>query len=372
MRLQFFIPSLTGGGAERVLSLISDELVNRGHDVCIVISDNDVAYKLNSRIELFCIKDVRLPVRGRFLEKQLCRARNFIRYKKQVGVLIKAFRPDVIITFMESQIFPILLFHKDIPVVSSEHNTMNRRFGYAIHFQRFVFNRFCDRITVLTVYDQQYAIRKGLKQTVVINNPLTYKPINKAEYEQLFQNRNNIFACGRINSWVIKGFDLLIKSFAEIAKDRPDVDLDIAGGGNEEDFIRLQDIAKECGVGNRVHFLGFRNDIDELMKTHSVFVLSSRTEGFGMVLIEAMSQGLPCVSFALPGPNEIIKDGVDGVLVPEQDCLLLSKQVLELVSNSELRYKMGLNAIENVDDYSIAKITDKWECLFNELIRKEE
>ena len=370
MRLQFFIPSLTGGGAERVLSLISAELVSRGHDVCIVISDKDVAYNLNPRIELFCIRDVRRPVKGWFLEKQICRIKNYIRYKKQVRVLIKQFSPDVITTFMEAQIFSILLFHKDIPVISSEHNTLNRHFGYAIRFQRFFLNRFYDRITVLTSYDQQYAIRKGLTQTVVINNPLTYKPISKVEYEKLFPNRRNIFACGRINSWEIKGFDLLIQSFAEIAKEEPDIDLDIAGGGNEEDFKKLQVIAKESGVGNRVHFLGFRNDIDDLMKTHSVFILSSRTEGFGMVLIEAMSQGLPCVSFALPGPNEIIKDGVDGMLVPEQDCLMMSKKVLLLLSNRELRYNMGLNAIENVGNYSITRITDKWESLFNEIIIK--
>lgn len=369
MKLQFFIPSLTGGGAERVLSLVSDELVKRGHIINIVITDREVSFKLNDRIVLSCIKDVRHPVIGGMFLKTLSRIGNYIRYKKQACLEIKRFKPDVIISFMESQMIPILLSHKRTPIVSSEHNTMSRKFGKVIYFQRFFLNKFFDRVTVLTSYDKEYAIKKGLKKTVVINNPLTFEPISNDKYESLFTQRKNILACGRINSWEVKGFDLLIKSFALLAKKDLNVELDIAGAGEEKDVNYLMNLASEFGVAGRVNFLGFRNDVSSLMRAHSVFVLSSRTEGFGMVLIEAMSQGLPCVSFALPGPREIFKDGEDGILVEEQNCVKMAESLLVMIGNEDLRYTMGKNAIRNVRRYSLGTITDKWERLFNELVK---
>lgn len=369
MRLQFFIPSLTGGGAERVLSLISDELVNRGHIINIVITNREVSYNLNDKIILSCIKDVRHSVEGGFFRKTFIRAGNYIRYKKQACSEIKRFRPDLIVTFMESQMIPILLSHGSAPIVSSEHNTMSRNLGRAIYFQRFFLNKFFDKVTVLTSYDKEYAIKKGLKKTVVINNPLTYKPIGDEEYERLFGKRKNILACGRINSWEVKGFDLLIKSFALLAKKVSNVELDIVGAGEDKDINHLKELASEQGVSERVNFLGFRNDIDSLMKSHSVFVLSSRAEGFGMVLIEAMSQGLPCVSFALPGPREIIQEGIDGLLVEEQNCDKMAESIGQMLGSEELRYRMGNNGVKNVGRFSLGTITNQWEQVFNELVR---
>ena len=369
MKLLFFIPSLTGGGAERVLSLISNELVNRGHIISIVITDSEVSYKLNDKIVLSCIKDVRHHVVGGLLRRTIIRAGNYLRYKKKACLEINSFKPDVIITFMESQMVPILLCHGHARIVSSEHNTMNRKFGKGIYFQRFFLNRFFDKITVLTSYDKEYAITKGLKKTVVISNPLTYNPISNDVYDSLFYKRKNLLACGRINSWEVKGFDLLIKSFALLTKKDPDIELDIAGAGTDKDFAYLKEIASRFGVSEKVHFLGFRNDIDYLMRIHSVFVLSSRTEGFGMVLIEAMSQGLPCVSFALPGPREIINDGVDGLLVEEQNYDKMAESIGKMMGCEELRYRMGKNGVKNVGRFSLGTITDKWEQVFNDLVR---
>ena len=167
-------------------------------------------------------------------------------------------------------------------------------------------------------YDKAYMARK-LLNTIVIPNPLSFPPMNEMEYEQTYDSRNNILACGRLNAYKVKGFDTLIQCFALIAPKYPKWNLDIAGTGSDADFERLRRMALDYGVGDRVNLIGFHSDIADVMKRHSIFALTSRSEGFGMVITEAMAMGCACASFDLTGPGEIIIDGIDGFLVENQN-----------------------------------------------------
>lgn len=99
--------------------------------------------------------------------------------------------------------------------------------------------------------------------------------VSEEEFDILFPDRKNLLACGRVDQWEIKGFDLLIKAFAGIAKSFPNWFLDIAGKGSDKSVSILKGIAKEYGIEDRIRFLGFQTDVREVMKSHAIFVLSS-------------------------------------------------------------------------------------------------
>ena len=269
----------------------------------------------------------------------------------------------------------IIQAHGRVPIISSERNTFDRKLYESEYIEKYVLNKKFDRVTVLTNYDKKF-IGDRLDNVVVIPNALTCQPITLEDYKRSFANKKNILACGRVSAIgedgkLVKGFDLLIKAFSMIANKHPQYDLDIAGDGTDEGFSFLKNLADKLGVGERVHFLGFIKDMDGLMKTHSVFVLSSRAEGFGRVVIESMAVGTPVVAFNCSGPSEIIEDGVDGYLVDKENVEQLSDRMSSILSNKESRYTFGENALNNVKRYSMDKIIVKWENLFKEVLEKK-
>jgi glycosyltransferase involved in cell wall biosynthesis len=124
----------------------------------------------------------------------------------------------------------------------------------------------------------------------------------------------------------------------------------------------------ERGLYDRVFLMGRTRRMGEALAAGSLFVLSSRFEGFGMVIVEAMSKGLPVVSFDCPrGPGEIIRPGRDGILVPEQDVEGLASGILELVEDEPARHRLGAAAVENARSYAVASIAERWEDLLRDL-----
>ena len=364
MKVLFFIHCLIGGGAERVTVNLSNELASRGHDVTIVLNKNIIDYELDSRIHIDFMpdskrrKDILRRIWG--LVKS-----NYNDYKGTKNIL-KQYKPDIIIASWGSKLIPIILTHGHIPIIASEHNTFDRKHKFRERVNRFYLNRFFDKVVVLTEYDKNFT-KKYLHNTEVIPNPLTFAPISHEEYEKSFSQRKNLLACGRIKAYHVKGFDNLIIAFSKIAHLHKDWDLDIAGAGSDESIAYLKQIASSNGVEERVHFLGFRKDISQLMKSHSIFALTSRSEGFGMVISEAMAMGCACVSYALTGPSEIISHQHDGLLVENQNVDKMSEALSILMSDESLRKTLGKNALESVRRFSCDTITDKWENLFNEV-----
>lgn len=361
MKVLFFINSLAGGGAERVLVNLSEGLIKDGHEVTAAVKDGAVAYQLNSELKVMFADRVQ-----HFWPSALLPVANYLHRYNITRAVINDTKPDVIIASWGSDLLYVLMLHGDIPIVSSEHNTFDRHHKPMEYVDRFWLNRFFDKVVVLTKYDKAFMARK-LKNTLVIANPLSFHPLTETEYEQSFHERRNILACGRLNAYHTKGFDTLIRCFASIADRHPGWDLDIAGTGSEKDVQRLESLAKEKGVEARVHLIGFHSDIADVMKRHSIFALSSRSEGFGMVVTEAMAMGCACISFDLTGPGEIIVDGIDGVLVEDQNEDAFAVALSKLMDDDKTRISMGRRAIEDVNRFSAEKITAKWEKMFKTL-----
>lgn len=155
-----------------------------------------------------------------------------------------------------------------------------------------------------------------------------------------------------------KGYDLLIQVFARIAQVHPEWKLKIFGAGAEE--RKLKQLIANLKAHNNIFLIPTSNSIKNEMMEASLYVVSSRHESFGMSIIEAMSVGLPCVSFSCSGPKEIIRDRVDGILVNEGDLEGLERAILELIENKNLRLLFGENARANVRRYSMNAIGNKW------------
>jgi glycosyltransferase involved in cell wall biosynthesis len=175
-----------------------------------------------------------------------------------------------------------------------------------------------------------------------------------------------VVAAGRLTRQ--KAFSVLIEAFAKVREAHPDWQLVIYGRGPRE--LHLHKAIAQFGVGANVTLAGPVRNLDAAMAEASIFALSSKFEGFPMVLLEAMSAGLPVVSFDCPtGPREIVESGRNGLLVPNGDVDALAAALLEMIEDEDLRRRCSEGALETAERYSLASIGQRWEQLIERLSR---
>lgn len=372
MNLLFVISSLHGGGAEGVISTLANEMTERGHCVTLVTNLSNQKYTISEKVNLI---DCRtwdydtsigsLPVR--FYKKIANRFRDYNNLKR----IIKSVNPDIVMSFLIWWLWQLVLICKGrIPLIFADRNAAEFKLKRGDFITRYILFKMADVVQVMSYHDKAY-LRKRYKKTVVMPNPLRFVPLSSKEYEEIFPKRNNILGVGRLDPQ--KGFDKLILAFAKVAEKYKDWDLDICGEDMEgiPYSIELKKLVDENNLTKRVHFIGFHKDIDAVMKSHSIFCLSSQHEGFPNVLSEAMASGLACISFDIvTGPHEIIMDGLDGIIVEDQNIDELAKGLSKVLEDRDLRYSLGLHAIENIKRYNKDKVVDKWEKMF-EYIKNE-
>lgn len=214
-----------------------------------------------------------------------------------------------------------------------------------------------DKFVVLTEEDAGYW--DMLANKVVIPNPITKLPSVVAD-----TNNKLAISLGRYTSQ--KGFDMLIDAWAIVAKLHPDWTLRIYGPGNSKPY---RDQVDKLGMQKHVFCLGSLDDVYKEMATASIYVLSSRYEGFGMVLVEAMATGLPCVAFSCPaGPKDIVSDHQDGILVEKNNVQKLAEAICFMIEHDKERQEYAAQAKINSQRFQLENIMQRWISLFNNII----
>jgi glycosyltransferase involved in cell wall biosynthesis len=222
-----------------------------------------------------------------------------------------------------------------------------------------------DGLAVLTDQDRQ-AYERAMNGTAP---PMWRLPntVREIEPPRADLSAKRIFAAGRLTPQ--KGYDFLLDAWAPVARKHPDWELKICGNGQSRS--RLEERIEEEGIGGQTILAGPTNDVPGEMAQASVYALSSRFEGFPLVLVEAMSKGMACVAFDCPtGPADIIDDHRNGLLVPAKDVDGLRTALLEMIEDEELRRRCGEAAIETARDYTMAAIGPKWEEMLQALLQQ--
>ncbi len=357
-RIAMVIRELGCGGAQRVLCTLSEGLVRLGNEVHVLT--------LSSRVPDF----LQLPpgvhrhhAGPDFQETfEWHEVRSRWRHFQMLREFILGVRPDVVVGHEEITNIEVLLAlaGSGVPVIATEHNDPRQhRIGLRWQLLRRVLYPGTAAVVVLNESIAEWArARVPRWKVVTIPNPIGREDVRAVDV--VGRSGNRVIGVGRLAPQ--KGFDLLIEAFAMASDAMPDWTLTIHGEGPERG--RLEGLVKRCGLERRVCLPGVTRNPAAEYAGSDLMVVSSRYEGFCMVLVEAMAAGLPVISFDCPtGPGEIVRNGVDGVLVPPGDVRGLAGAMLELMRDPGRRRQLGEAAREVLGRYGSEVIVDRWEQL---------
>lgn len=356
MKIYFFIGNMShSGGTERVLSVIAGGLSKRGHQVAIISlwGKDKVFFPLDEKVRIFWLES---KAGQHNILKQLYCLTAIVKYEKP-DFLVDV---DIILGF-----YSILVKRMDSGLhwISWEHFSSYQQFKKNNLLRKLVKKmicRFADQLIVLTEIDKRYYLdRFRLKCGITcIYNPIPYETDYQKQEEAPI-----VLAVGRLTE--IKGFDLLIQSWKMLENQYPGWLLLIAGEG--QDRTRLENIARQEGL-KRLRFIGTVYPIEKLYEKAAFLVSSSKNEGFGLTLIEAMHFSLPVVCYSCEsGPKEIVINEENGFLVEIGDTIGFAEKMALLMKNRKLRLEMGNIAKKSTVRFEKENILDQWEKVLGDV-----
>ncbi|MCD6024346.1 MAG: glycosyltransferase [Fibrobacteria bacterium] len=353
-RVVLAISSLRMGGAERVLTLLANHLAHAGCEVRVLTwspAGETAFFPLDARVRVLNLG--LSGVSGGWRRKVAANLRRIFALRRA----LRAARPDAVVSFMDATNVRVLVaaWGTGIPVFVSE-RTNAKVHPLAPHW-KFLRRLLYPRARAVVVPNEGCAsyFRSWLPQVRVIPNPVPDVPPAPAVLRV-----PSILAVGRLAR--LKGYDLLVRAFADIHERLPGWTVTIAGEG--EARAELEALIARRGLQQKVHLKGATRDPGQAMREASVFVLPSRVEGFPNALCEAMAHGMAVVATDCEaGPREILTDGVDGILVPVEDVGALAAALLRLAREPETRARMGARAAAISSRYSAPTVFAAWDSL---------
>lgn len=351
-RLCFLTGTLNAlAGAERMTATIANGLAEQGYDVTILsLWDTASCFMLHPSIQ----HEALFEERPSFKRAYAATVAGIRRHLKQhrIDVLIQ------VDTMLSLFALPAAL-GLEVRHIAWEHCHFDEDLGRrARRWARRLAARYCEQIVVLTERDRKRWMDalQPRSAVVYIPNPLPF-PIPE---QPAPRTSKTVLAVGRLVH--TKGFDILLNAWAIVQQHAPDWKLMIVGEGEERPA--LEALRDRLGLGDSVTLPGIYPDITQAYEQASIFCLSSRYEGFGLVLIEAMAFGLPIVSTACEtGPRELLEDGRDAVMVGVGDHLALANALVQLISNRSEVDRLGLSARRKAMQFSIGQIIWTWGTL---------
>jgi len=376
-RIVYCTPALYfAGGMERVLTLKANYFAEHfGYDITIILTDGEgkpLFYPLSEKVKV-----VNLNIGFEelwicsFVKKIVVYLKKQYLYKKMLKNELMRIRPDITVSMLRREINfindikdgskkigEIHINRANFRNFDSKDDNFIKRF-FAKIWMNDLTNKLkrLDRFVVLTEKDKEAWVE--LDNVCVIPNPLSFIPQNISKLTE-----KRVIAVGRYCHE--KGYDLLLKAWLIVQNSIADWRLEVFGEGDRSQYEEM--ISSLNMDRHRCILHGRSSNIQDEFEKSSLAVCSSKFEGFGLVITEAMSCGLPVVSFDCPwGPRAIIHDGEDGLLVENGNVEKLADAIIWMIQHPEMRSKMATKAIENVQRFSIEKIAEKWRTLFDAL-----
>lgn len=375
----------SAGGVERIVSYKASYLAEQlGYDITIIVTEGkgrECFFPLSDKVRVINFElGFEDLWKATFLRKVFLYLSKQRKYKKKLSAELMRIQPDITISMLRREINFLTSLKDGSKKIGELHvnranyrnfeandsNALKRLF--AKFWMRSLVGKLksLDQLVVLT--DKSKASWPELSNVTVIPDPISMPIIRVKERScKGVRSTKRVVTIGRYVYQ--KGYDLLLKAWAEVEKHYTDWTLDIYGMGDQTEYRQL--MADLCIDVDRCHLNGPVDDVGEVYKDSSIFVLSSRFEGFGLVLVEAMACGLSVVSFDCPaGPDEIITDGYDGLLAPSGDVKFLAQKLMLLMADEKLRTRLSQNARQSAQRYEMYSIAGKWVDLFNKLMTK--
>lgn len=343
-KIVFVIPNMTGGGTERVISLLSNEYVKMGYEVAIMqFAGYEKAYELNEQIEDFSIAT---QSKGNPLIwfKRILDMRKY--FKQNEGGYIFAF-------CVMGAVFSVIstLGLKNYILVGERNNpescNMPRLRNWAYHR--------ANKITFQTEYGITYFDKKIAKKAVVIPNP-----IDESQIPERFEGTRKKWVCtvGRLHKQ--KNQKLLLEAFREFQQQFPEYELHVFGQGELQEELKQQ--ADTLGISSKVVWHGFCANVKEEIKDSRMFVLSSDYEGISNSMLEAIAIGVPTITTDCPiyGARCYIQNEVSGILTPVGDRKALVEAMVKVAEDDEFAEKLSVNGSAIRNQYSVTGIAKRF------------
>ncbi len=357
-KICFFSGDITrSGGTERVATMIANELAKEGkYEICFLSlceQKEDVFYTLHPKI-----------VRHKIGKKWIQPGPGYLPLIPKLRRFLKEEHIDLIIDI------DIVLDSLSIPaawgiktkVLSWEHS--NCFYEFSVMYRKLILKfsvKFSDYVVTLTETDKHnYA--KMLKRTERIE--AIHNPIEEDGYSNVEVRENSIITVGRLV--IGKGTEYLSEIATKILLKYPSWKWYVLGDGDERGS--LEKVISENNLQDRFILAGLVNNVGEYLAKSKLFVLTSKSEGLPMCLLEAKNHELPCISFDIPtGPSEIIEDGVNGFLISPFDCEKMVDKISVLVENEELLNSFSVNAKKDIEKFQMESIMKRWNRVLDSL-----
>lgn len=355
MKIFFLIKSLeSAGGTERVTTVIANELSREGNEVSIICLQKCVPFfKLCETVNV-------IPLNNK---ESINIYKTYLPTVWRLRQLLKREKPNCIIDVCSAMSLWSLpaKFALDIKLISWEHFNAHVNWNpITSPLARKLVSKFADHVVVLTETDREvYQNEYKAQRVTCIVNPIT---IEKKQTTTLSSKK--VLAVGRLEDQ--KGFDLLLQTWKLCNCVNLGWKLEIIGSGSKES--ELKSMITSLNLHDSVTMREPVTDMVSEYLNASLYVLSSRFEGLPLVLIEAMSMGLPIVSFDCEtGPRDIVKDGENGFLVPPMDIKALAEKIDFLVSSPNLLKSFSENAVRYSMRFDLAPVMEEWKLLLKDL-----
>lgn len=332
------------GGIERVTLVVASMMVNVGYKVSILCIQKGVPYfEIPNEVRIYHLDDCQGKSRS-------ARLKNWM----------SQYQPSLVIVSGTNRPLFILRAIGRCPLIAWEHLNATISAHPLHNLYRHYYAKRAKIVTLSNADAKAWQDKFPSSEVFCIPNPVT---LPKTAPSDLMNKR--ILAVGRLAGQ--KGFDLLIRAWAMIEKDYPDWTLRIVGSGRRGK--QLQKLMEKLKITSRVEMMPATPRIIDEYQNASIYALSSRYEGFGLVLVEAMQFGLPIVSFDCPhGPKEIVSHGETGLLVPNGNIAAFAEALSRMISSSAMRREMSEEALKQVERFGNQVIISKWIDLINSLI----